>query len=1139
MYCRVNQHEDNDYAGSVGVEKDDVSCDLSEFEDVVEPLNRTLQQQPHRPDAVPPCAAPTALFTDSYYYCPLSHEYYRRLPVPDCCHYDHYQPKYSHNTYQEVDDEMEERESIYLDAVSVNSDGANRKSLYLSRQTVYHSAEDVRFGSVDSGADRTLGSVDSSSIRTTTDALLQDSRHNGGLSNMPYVPRATKTNATKGFIGGILKPVLSTEYNEQVPSTSHSSYLHFRTDYQPDFKHDISNSIVTYELWKSRTWNYFQDQKRIVDYVLAYNGEETDPAAVTKRTLFQRNLEYEGLEIEMENCQRIHFVKIHVPEQVLSHYCEIMKMQMPMKKLDNQDKIITRDFSIQSTLVRWFRRPLFNFVIIDRNIFAAPEYRLLYEYSRDKPYLFNDQEPNFFTPSIRIAVVNFILERAYFSENVDDKKDIGIGRLVEDQVYLDAYPLHDGCTDVKSSCQRALLLQEWASISKWIKHQPLDYIKEYFGVKIAMYFAWLGFYTHMLIPASVVGLICFFYGLLTYRDNRISQEICSDNRTIMCPQCDEHCDYWYLNTTCNISKLAHIFDNEMTIVFSIFMSIWATLYLEMWKRYSSKIQHRWGITEYCSLAEPPRPQYLARLKNIKKTMFNIATGSQEPSPPFWTKKFPSFIYSYSVIFLFILLTIAAVFGIVVYRMSLMTSRNIYGDGGSVSGKLIIFPATTAVINLLVSTALTYAYQYVAVYMTNVEYRRTQTEYNESLNLKIYLFEFVNYYSSIFYIAFIKGKFPGYPAKYNRILHLRQEECSPGGCLMELCIQLAIIMVGKQAIGAITEILIPFLVQKFKEFRSVLGIEAEGSDNGERLICCNQWTKDFNLINWNDRSLFNEYLKMVIQYGFITIFVVAFPLGPFFALLNNVFETRLDAKKFLLYYKRAVPQRVRDLGIWYNIMHVVGKVAVIASAFIIAFSSNFIPRLMYMHVVNPTGTDEGFVNHTLAYFNISHFEQHVAPLESQYSNVSICRYSEYRNPPEDVRPYKRPSIYWQILAIRLTFVVIYQNLVSFVQIVVAWAIPDVPGRLQDQIKREQYLTNEYIIEQEKLKMQRTSTAFPPSAHGGECVARNGHIPSEDGSLPGEKMHNATAVEDGGNYAAHRQLDDDYDPFQECGIVTSRV
>uniref|UniRef100_A0AAG5DL36 Anoctamin n=1 Tax=Anopheles atroparvus TaxID=41427 RepID=A0AAG5DL36_ANOAO len=1041
---------------------------------------------------------------------------------------------------------MDERDSIYLDAVSVNSDGTLRKSLYLSRQTVYHSAEDVRFGSVDSGSgeqrrgDGEEHGTGGISLRTTTEALLQDSRTNGGLPNLPYVPRTPTANnhGAKGFISGILKPsVLSTEYNEKVPSSTsnHTSYLPYRTDYQAGYEHDSTKQIVTYSLWKSRTWKYFQDQKRIVDYVLAFNGEETDPVAVAKRTIFQRNLEAEGLETEMENCQRIHFVKIHVPENVLSHYCEIMKMQMPMKKLDNQDKIIMRDFSIQSTLVRLFRRPLFNFVIIDRQKFAPPEYRLLYEYSRDKPYLFNDRDPNFFTPCIRVAVTHFILERAYYSENIDEKKDIGIRRLVEDQVYLDAYPLHDGCTDVKSSCQRALLLEEWASINKWIKHQPLDHIKEYFGVKIAMYFAWLGFYTHMLIPASVVGLICFFYGLLTYKGNQLSKEICGDNTTIMCPQCDRLCDYWALQTTCDVSKLSHIFDNEMTIVFSIFMSVWATLYLEMWKRYSSRIQHRWGITEYCSLAEPPRPQYLSRLKNIKKTMFNIATGTQEPSPPFWTKKFPSFLYSYSVIFLFIILTIAAVFGIVVYRMSLMTSKNIYGEGGSVSGKLIIFPATTAVINLLASTVLTYVYQYVAIYMTNVEYRRTQTEYNESLNLKIYLFEFVNYYSSIFYIAFMKGKFPGYPAKYNRILNLRQEECSPGGCLMELCIQLAIIMVGKQAIGGLTEILIPYLVQKFKEFRSVLGIEANDNENGERLICCNQWTKDFNLINWHDRSLFNEYLKMVIQYGFITIFVVAFPLAPFFALLNNVFETRLDAKKFLLYYKRAVPQRVRDLGIWYNIMHVVGKVAVISSAFIIAFSSNFIPRLVYMRVVNPNGTDEGFVNHTLAYFNVSDFETNAAPEDSNFKNITICRYTEYRNSYNDPHPYKRPLIYWQILAIRLTFVVIYQNIVSLVQIVVAWAIPDVPSRLQDQIKREQYLTNEYIIEQEKLKIQRNST----TANGASNYTHNGYLPSEDSSPDDERVNYGSIADDTEYTGQSEPAEDDCNSLKAIRIVTTRV
>ena len=56
-----------------------------------------------------------------------------------------------------------------------------------------------------------------------------------------------------------------------------------------------------------------------------------------------------------------------------------------------------------------------------------------------------------------------------------------------------------------------------------------------------------------------------------------------------------------------------------------------------------------------------------------------------------------------------------------------------------------------------------------------------------------------------------------------------------------------------------------------------------------------------LINTCDSSLFpslhlNILSRTVIQYGFITIFVSAFPLAPLFALFNNVFELRLDAKK---------------------------------------------------------------------------------------------------------------------------------------------------------------------------------------------------------------------------------------------------
>ncbi len=60
---------------------------------------------------------------------------------------------------------------------------------------------------------------------------------------------------------------------------------------------------------------------------------------------------------------------------------------------------------------------------------------------------------------------------------------------------------------------RKLLYKEWASFSKLFKFQPLDTVRDYYGVKIALYFAWLGFYTSLLLPPSIMGLLVFLYGL--------------------------------------------------------------------------------------------------------------------------------------------------------------------------------------------------------------------------------------------------------------------------------------------------------------------------------------------------------------------------------------------------------------------------------------------------------------------------------------------------------------------------------------------------------------------------------------------------------------------------------------------------
>lgn len=164
------------------------------------------------------------------------------------------------------------------------------------------------------------------------------------------------------------------------------------------------------------------------------------------------------------------------------------------------------------------------------------------------------------------------------------------------------------------------------------------------------------------------------------------------------------------------------------------------------------------------------------------------------------------------------------------------------------------------------------------------------------------------------------------------------------------------MIGKQAMNTILEMLFPLFYKWLNTLKVHVGMKTK---DGQKKVTTRkylQWIKDYKLVDWGPRSLFPEYLEMgsgiiflkldiyiyiaylnfnilyitVLQYGFVTIFVAAFPLAPFFALLNNVFEMRLDAKKLLTMYRRPVGQRVTDIGIWFRILDSISKLSVITN-----------------------------------------------------------------------------------------------------------------------------------------------------------------------------------------------------------------
>nr|KAF6463836.1 anoctamin 1 [Rousettus aegyptiacus] len=648
---------------------------------------------------------------------------------------------------------------------------------------------------------------------------------------------------------------------------------------------------------------------------------------------------------------------------------------------------------------------------------------------------------------------------------------MGITSLLANGVYAAAYPLHDGDYEGErvEFNDRKLLYEEWASYGVFYKYQPIDLVRKYFGEKIGLYFAWLGVYTQMLIPASVVGVIVFLYGCVTVNENIPSIEMCDQRHNItMCPLCDKTCSYWKMSSACATARASHLFDNPATVFFSVFMALWAATFMEHWKRKQMRLNYRWDLTgfeeEEEAVKDHPRAEYEARVleKSLRRESKSTETDKVKLT---WRDRFPAYVTNLVSIVFMVAVTFAIVLGVIIYRISTAAALAMNSSPSVRSNIRVTVTATAVIINLVVIILLDEVYGCIARWLTKIEVPKTEKSFEERLIFKAFLLKFVNSYTPIFYVAFFKGRFVGRPGDYVYIFRsFRMEECAPGGCLMELCIQLSIIMLGKQLIqNNLFEIGIP----KMKKFIRYLRLKPQSpSDRDEHAKRRRRYEADFTLEPF--AGLTPEYMEMIIQFGFVTLFVASFPLAPLFALLNNIIEIRLDAKKFVTELRRPVAVRAKDIGIWYNILRGVGKLAVIINAFVISFTSDFIPRLVYLYTYSADGTMHGFVNHTLSSFNVSDFQDGTAPsdpLDLGYE-VQICRYKDYREPPWSEHKYDISKDFWAVLAARLAFVIVFQNLVMFMSDFVDWVIPDIPKDISQQIHKEKALMVELFMREEQ-------------------------------------------------------------------------
>ncbi|XP_016340256.1 anoctamin-7-like [Sinocyclocheilus anshuiensis] len=818
--------------------------------------------------------------------------------------------------------------------------------------------------------------------------------------------------------------------------------------------------------------NYFRDGQTKIDFVLVWEvmvrrkcrsrgqsqGEEAVEAAQEEsrserrkaqlaqwRDKFIQNLQSAGLLMEKEESssvkKTVHYLKLHAPWDVLVYYAEELRLRAPLQVQPHPD------YNTSARVLQKLWVPN----IMKDSVPNRPVdyYTCAFRKSKMEKFLGSDDRENYFTNTQRHRIVYEILARTVYGRR--KRAEVGVARLLNEGAFTGAFPLHEGPFELPGCDiqpdqlnKRQVLYHYWSNWLKWYKYQPLDHIREYFGEKIALYFAWLGFYTAWLLPAALVGTCVFVSGILTMGSNTPAKEICeSGGLYLMCPLC-ETCKPWNISDICPMAKVGYLFDHPGTVFFSVFMSLWAVTFLEYWKRKNATLAHHWDCMDFHEEEEPPRPEFAAMAPAMEE---NPVTGVKEPYFP--EKARISRMLTGSMVIV-IMLCVVMIFLVTVIIYRSIVSVMMFETGSSVlrtqAGN--IANISSSLVNLALILLMGQVYTALAEQLTKwgrLSAHIRPHKATHAQGFKSNQASFVNFYSSPFYVAFFKGRFVGYPGHYGTLFGMRNEDCGPGGCLIELAEQLCIIMVGKQLINNVQEFVIP-KIKSWRQKRALSSVKkAQKAEEPKR------WEQDYELIPCE--GLFDEYLEIVLQFGFITIFVAAFPLAPLFALLNNWVEVRLDACKFVCEYRRPVAERAQHIGVWFIILEALSHVSVIVNAFLIAFTSDFLPRLLYQYKFN--NDLHGYVNFTLAY----------SPPSYNYSSHTVCRYKAFRD-----ENGKYTLVYWELLAARLGFIIAFEHVVFFVLRVIDWMVPDIPESLELKIKRERYLAKQALADKQEALLQ---------------------------------------------------------------------
>lgn len=231
------------------------------------------------------------------------------------------------------------------------------------------------------------------------------------------------------------------------------------------------------------------------------------------------------------------------------------------------------------------------------------------------------------------------------------------------------------------------------------------------------------------------------------------------------------------------------------------------------------------------------------------------------------------IVSVNVIGTLIAIVLCIVASIFVLRIYL-TSSSMFVVGGVATGSIIAGLANAVQIQVLNAI-----YGNVAIALNDYENHRTDTEYEDSLIAKTFIFQYVNSFSSLFYIAFVKP-------------YLGDMDPCLVSCMTELQAGLGTIFLTRLATGSVLKLAVPYVMQKMKMANEAKGVDPADLSDAELAYIQDEYHVML--------GPFMDFANLAIQFGYATMFIVAYPLAlPMSFVANYVGEPLFLSTSFSL------------------------------------------------------------------------------------------------------------------------------------------------------------------------------------------------------------------------------------------------